>query len=272
MSIIGIDSGTSFVKLIDVDEQGKILHKLMLGKKAIKESLKIFINKENIDKNNISRIILTGVGEEEILNDIDKIPVTKIDEFRAIGKGGLYISNKKEALVVSIGTGTAFVNAKENEFTHLGGTGVGGGTLINLCKKLGNINSVNEINNRILNGNLENVDLTVGDITTKEIEALPKDTTSANFGKLNDNATSNDIIRGIANMVFEAIGVMAVFAAQSTNNKNIIVIGNVATMPYINKVLKRVENLHKGKGIKFIISEQAEYATVIGAVKLASNN
>ncbi len=271
MNIIGIDAGSSYVKIIEIDEQKNIINKLMLEKKSVKESLQIFIEKKNIDKKNIYNIILTGVGENEILDNIDGIPVTKVDEFVAIGTGGLYLANKEEALVVSIGTGTAFVNAKKNEFTHLGGTGVGGGTLINLCRKLGNVNSIDEINNSILNGNLENVDLTVGDITTKEIKTLPKDTTSANFGKLNNKATSNDIIRGIANMVFEAIGVMAVFATQNNNNKNIIVIGNVATIPYMHKVLRRVENLHKDKKINFIIPKQAEYATVIGAVKSVIN-
>ena len=264
MNVIGIDAGTSFIKLIE-DEQGNILHKLMLEKTSVYKSLNTFIEMKSIDKKNISNIILTGVGEDEVLNDIDGIPVIKVDEFAAIGKGGLYLANKEEALVVSIGTGTAFVNAKKDKFTHIGGTGIGGGTLINLCKKLENINSIDEINNSILNGKLENVDLTVGDITTKEIKDLPKDTTSANFGKLNNNATSDDIIRGIATMVFESIGVMAVFAAQSNVNKNIIVIGNAATMPYSKIVLKRVANLHKG--IQFIIPENAEFGTVIGAIK-----
>ena len=38
-------------------------------------------------------------------------------------------------------------------------------------------------------------------------------------------------------------------------------------MPYINTVLKKIENLHKG--VKFIIPKQAEFATVIGAIKTA---
>ena len=265
MNTIGIDSGSSAVKLIEVDIEGKILNKLILKKMPILNAIDIFINREQINKKDIKQIVLTGVGAGEINDDIYGIPTKKVDEFIAIGTGGLYLANKKSGLVVSIGTGTAFVEANKKGFKHIGGTGVGGGTLLNLCKKFGNIASFEDINNAILEGNLENVDLTIQDVATKEIVSLPKDTTSANFGKLNENANVNDIIKGIANMIFETIGMMAVFATRNQRNRNIIVIGNVATMPYINIVLKKIENLHKG--IKFIIPKHAEFATIIGAIE-----
>lgn len=265
MNIIGIDSGSSAVKIVEMNPEGKILHKLILNKIPVIKAIEIFINKEKIEKNNISKIVLTGVGKDEIDDNIYDIPTVKVDEFISIGTGGLELAKKRSGLVVSIGTGTAFVSAKGKNFKHVGGTGVGGGTLINLCKKIGNADSINAINECILKGSLENVDLTIQDVSIKEIKTLPKDTTSANFGKLTENATENDIILGIVNMIFEAIGVMAVFATQNNRLKNIIVIGNVATMPYINTVLKKVEKLHDG--VKFIIPKYAEFATVIGAIK-----
>ena len=139
MSIIGIDAGSSAVKLVQVDSEGKILQKLMLNKMPVIKAIEIFINKEKIDKNNISKIVLTGVGKDETEHDIYGIPTIKVDEFIAIGTGGLYLTNKKSGLVVSIGTGTAFVKAKGKTFKHIGGTGIGGGTLLNLCKKIGDI-------------------------------------------------------------------------------------------------------------------------------------
>lgn len=267
MNIIGIDSGSSAVKIIEQDESGQILHKLMLNKMPVKKALEVFINKEKIKKNKISKIVLTGVGKDEIEENLYGIPTIKIDEFIAIGTGGKKLADKKNALIVSIGTGTAFVMAKGKSYTHIGGTGVGGGTILSLCKKIGDVNSVAEINEAIKNASLKNVDLSIQDVAIKEIKTLPKDTTSANFGKLNENATTKDLIFGVVNMVFETIGVMAVFATQNTTIKNIIVIGNVATMPYINVVLKKIENLHKG--VKFIIPKTAEYATVIGAIEAA---
>lgn len=139
------------------------------------------------------------------------------------------------------------------------------GTLLNLSKKLGNVKSINEVNNAIKKGDLAKVDLRVEDITEKKIKGLPKNTTSSNFGKLEKTANENDLMIGIANMIFETIGMMAVFATQNTKIKNIIVIGNAANIPYINEVLSRIENLHKG--IQFIIPKNAEYAVAIGAIK-----
>lgn len=265
MSVIGIDSGSTTVKIIETNARGEILHKLILNKLPVMQAIEIFINKEKVNKSNIEKFVLTGVGKDEIEDTIYDIPVIKVDEFIAIGTGGLYLAKQKKALVVSIGTGTAFVEAKGKKFKHIGGSGVGGGSLLNLCKKYGNINSYVEINDAILKGNLKNVDLTIEDVAIKEIKGLPKDTTSSNFGKFNEKATENDIIAGFANMIFESIGVMAVFATRKNRNRNIIVIGNVATMPYINKALKRVEKLHKG--VKFIIPKHAEFGAVIGAIK-----
>jgi type II pantothenate kinase len=64
--------------------------------------------------------------------------VRKVDEIKAIGLGGIFLSSKSQALVVSMGTGTAIVAARKNgtEIEHVGGTGVGGGSLIGLSRRL----------------------------------------------------------------------------------------------------------------------------------------
>ena len=265
MNIIGIDSGSSTVKLVELDEKGNLLHKLMLDKVPIKEAINIFIENENIKKENIKQIVLTGVGKDEIEGNIYDIPTKKVDEFTAIGTGGLYLAKQRNGLIISIGTGTAFVESKGRKHKHIGGTGVGGGTLLNLCKKFGDVDSFQEINESILKGNLSNIDLTIQDVSNGEIVGLPKDTTSANFGRLKENISKDDIIAGICNMIFETIGMMAVFATRKQRRRNIIVIGNVAAMPYTRKVLNKIEKLHKG--VKFIIPNNAEFGVAIGAIK-----
>lgn len=265
MNIIGIDSGSSTVKIVELDANGNLLHKLMMDKVPIVEAIKTFIDKENIDIKNIEKAVLTGVGKDEVEDNIYNIPTIKIDEFTAIGTGGLYLAKQKSGLVISIGTGTAFVESKGRRHKHIGGTGVGGGTLLNLCKKFGEVHSFQEINEAILKGDLSNIDLTIQDVATGEIVSLPKDTTSANFGKLKENILKEDIIAGICNMIFETIGMMSVFATRNKKNRNIIVIGNVATMPYMKKVLSKIEKLHKG--VKFIIPNEAEFGVAIGAIK-----
>ena len=74
------------------------------------------------------------------------------------------------------GSRFAFVKCKNREYQHIGGTGVGGGTLFNLSKKISNVDSFEDIINASLKGNLRNVDLTIQDVTNKEIKTLPKQT------------------------------------------------------------------------------------------------
>ncbi len=125
MDIIGIDSGSSTVKIVELNENKQVVHKVVLKKMPVMQAVDVFINKEKIDKENIEKYILTGVGKDEVKNKIYEKPVIKVNEFTAIGTGGLSLTKQKKALVVSIGTGTAFVKANRNKHTHIGGTGVG---------------------------------------------------------------------------------------------------------------------------------------------------
>ncbi len=264
MNVIGIDLGSSIIKIIETDEKAKVLNKLITVKKDIEKVVNTFIEKFNIDINSVSKFVITGVGASEIHEKILNIPTMHIDEFTAIGEGGTYLSKKEETLVVSIGTGTAFVKCKDGEYKHIGGTGVGGGTLFNLSKKVAGIDSFEDIINASLKGKLENVDLTIQDVTNQEIKTLPKDITSSNFGKLNNNATNDDIISGVINMVFEVIGMMAAFAIKNETFNEVVVIGTITTIPTVRAIFDKIEKI---QNIKFIVPENAEYATAIGAVK-----
>ena len=113
MHTICADLGSTTTKIIEVDENNKIINKNIYQKEEPKNN--------NIEPRSIEAIIITGVGtikEQEFL----KIPVLYIDEFKAIGLGGLTASNKQNAIIASIGTGTAFIKANNNEIKHLGGS------------------------------------------------------------------------------------------------------------------------------------------------------
>jgi type II pantothenate kinase len=121
MHTICADLGSTTTKIIEVDENNKIINKNIYQKEEPKKLLKKFIENNNIEPRSIEAIIITGVGtikEQEFL----KIPVLYIDEFKAIGLGGLTASNKQNAIIASIGTGTAFIKANNNEIKHLGGS------------------------------------------------------------------------------------------------------------------------------------------------------
>lgn len=138
----------------------------------------------------MSRIALTGVGASYVTGDIYGIPTQEVAEFTAVGTGGLALSGQEQAVVVSMGTGTAFVWAERGQpVRHLCGSGVGGGTLAGLCSRLCGTRKYDQIVKLAQEGSVSAIDLTVGDITQGNHPSLPLDITAANFGNVSDTAT-----------------------------------------------------------------------------------
>ena len=121
MNIIGIDAGSSLTKIVET--KGKnIINSMMIANRDIKEVLDIFINRYNIEIEEIEKIVLTGVGVGDINENLYDIETIKVDDFVAIGTGGTSLAGITEALVISIGTGTAFVRVEGEKITHIGGS------------------------------------------------------------------------------------------------------------------------------------------------------
>lgn len=260
MSIIGIDIGSSTTKIVEYKNE-KIENKLIIRDGFSKEKLDEFINSNNIE---VEKIVFTGIGASKINKEDYNVTVNVVDEFSAIAKGGLYLAKKEKALIVSVGTGTAFIDVNGSEAKHLGGTGVGAGTLFNICNRMLDINSFDEIVNLAEKGNVEKVDLRIKDITNEEIPTLPLDLTLSNFGKFEKDSKKEDIVIGLINMIFEIIGMMAVFITSKSNSKDAILVGNITVIPGVRYVLDRIE---KVQNIKFIVPENTEFAVVLGAIK-----
>lgn len=267
MSIIGIDIGSSTIKIIEYKDE-KIVSEGIFESKDYETTIDNFINENNIKE--IDRFVLTGINAKKV--DVSKynIPVKVVEEFMAIGTGGLYLTGKEKAIIASIGTGTALIRAENGkEFKHLGGTGVGAGTLTNLCNKFAGTKSFNEILELSKQGDLNNIDLRIADLTDEDIKTLPPELTLANFGKLKESASNADIVIGLVNMVFEVIGMMTAFASINDNIKDVVLIGNITCIPVVKDVLKKIEKTHN---LSFIIPEDPQYAVAIGAIKSLEKN
>ena len=269
--IIGIDVGGSTTKIVGFDTNcGK---KKLIEPQFIRANDPItatygafgkFTDENNIPISEIEAVVMTGVGSSYVKHDLYGIKCQRVPEFNCIGKGGLYLSGLENALVVSMGTGTALVHAsKAGGMQYLGGTGVGGGTLVGLSKLLLGAESINHICEFAEEGELKNVDLRIKDITAKSaIEGLNQDMTAANFGNVSDIATKGDIAKGLMNMVFETVGMVSVFAAKYCNTKDIILTGNLTRLAYAKEKFDEINGM--GYGIKFDIPALSQFSTVIG--------
>lgn len=261
MSIIGIDIGSSTTKIVSFKEN-KIIHKKIFRKTYENSMFKDFVTENKI--NDIEKIVFTGIGADNVDINEYQYSVEKVDEFTAIANGGLCLSGKDKAIVVSVGTGTALIEATSQEIKHLGGTGVGAGTLFNVCEHWLGINNFDDIYNLTQKGDIGKIDLRIGDVTEQEIETLPKDLTLSNFGKFENSSKKEDFVFGLVNMIFEVIGMMVAFYSINSEIKEAILIGNIVVLPRVKEILKKIECTHK---IKFIIPDNAEFGVVLGAIK-----
>ncbi|MBR5460141.1 MAG: type II pantothenate kinase [Clostridia bacterium] len=265
--IIGIDIGGSTTKIVGFTSDKKIIEPMFVQANDQKTSaygaFGKFTDTNGIKLSEIEKIMITGVGSTFIGDELYSIPCEHVREFDANGRGALYLSGLSEALVVSMGTGTAMVYANGNNVSYDGGTGVGGGTLIGLSKQMLGVSDTETLFTLAKDGDLNNVDLRIGDITKKDISpTLSAGTTAANFGNLSELATPADIACGLINLVFETIGMVAVFAAKSRNINDIVLIGSLTRNSEVKHVFDKIANMF---GLKFYIPDRSRYGTVIGA-------
>ncbi len=212
----------------------------------------------------IEKVMITGVGSTCITNGIYSLKCETLPEFRCIGLGGLYLCKYNQAIIASLGTGTALVYAeKDKEPVYLGGTGVGGGTLMGLSKKMLGMDTVDHIEELAQMGGLHNIDLKINDISRQEIiPGFADRMTASNFGNISDMATKGDIALGIINMVFETVGMISIFAARNYNLKNVVLTGNLTQVAQADEVFSALNQMFD---MNFIIPKHSQFGTVIGA-------
>ena len=268
--VIGIDIGGSTTKIVGfsrTQEGRKLLPPFLVSAAdpvtSMYGAFGRFLSENELALSDVEKVMMTGVGSSYYSKSIYGLPSIGVQEFKSTGVGGLYLSGLSEAITVSMGTGTAIVHAKRGEeMRYLGGTGVGGGTLIGLAKKLLHIESVEHLDFLAEDGDLSNVDLRIGDFAkSAPIETMAAELTASNFGKVSDMATKADLALGLFNMVYETVGMMAIFAARGCGLRDIVLTGNLAVTRYAKTVFPALSRLFD---VNFIIPEQAQFATVIG--------
>lgn len=263
--VVGIDVGGSTTKIVGL-QHNEIFSPMLVKANdpiaSIYGAFGKFLNANKLHLHHIERIMVTGVGSSQISEALYGIPTGRVDEFHAIGKGGLFLTDLPRAIIVSMGTGTAFIIADQNGEKHIGGTGVGGGTLLGLSNKMLNVRHFEDLVAMAKGGNLANVDLNIGDITKDKMETLPPDITASNFGKISDLASKEDIALGIINLVFQTIGMFAVFASRIHETSSVVLTGNLTNVPQSHIIF---ETLHKLHNVSYHMPNNAEFATAVGA-------
>ncbi len=274
-AVIGIDVGGSTTKIVGFDENMNLIAPMCVKATdpvtSVYGAFGKFLETNNLELNDIKSVMITGVGSSYISRPIYGLKCQHVQEFECIALGGMYLSKLENVIIVSMGTGTAITHGtfcketNKHTFKYLGGTGVGGGTLMGLSKLMFGVGSIESIEELAKSGDIERIDLQIKDMTQKDLPGLSENLTAANFGDVDDLATREDIALGLINLVFETAGMMSIFAARGNGVRNIVLTGNLTGIPQAKQIFNSLNALFD---VNFIIPENAQYGTVIGAALL----
>ena len=259
--IIGLDIGIRSTKVVAF--VANKLNKAEIWESGFSEKLlQEFISSLSSIDSKVEKIALTGVGSKKISGKLLGYPTVKVDEFEANAASASYICDESRFIVVSMGSGTSFVEVEQGKPKHIGGSALGGGTILGLFKQMSLGGGWPQLRALAERGSLENIDLTVADVSDEPLPDLPMDTTVTNFGKLDHHATPQDIALGLINLTLQNIGVMAYLAGSGRDIKTFVVIGRMTTLPHVSEIFERLNKLY---GVNFILAKQSTHMTAIGA-------
>ena len=217
-------------------------------------------------------VAVTGGHSQALPEAIDGVPLRKVGELAAIARGGQALATRsallppQPILVVSAGSGTAMVAASGQEYRHVTGTGMGGGTLLGLGRLLLGTVDPGAIDRMAERGDPNGADLAIRDVVTGPIGALPPDATAVNFGRAARMAalpSLDDQAAALVTLVAQVVATLAINAARAAQVERIVVTGHLTDMPTMRRNMARVGEFF---GMPLELSTQAGYATVTGAL------
>ncbi len=263
---IGIDIGSSTTKIVAFENE-RMLEPMFVRADSQMASLYgafgQYLYENSLELADVEGVYVTGVGSKYVDKPVYGCPTFKIDEFIATGTGAYYLTDKKEIIVVSMGTGSFFLQVSKSNIKHLGGVGLGGGTICGLSSIMLNTADINEIAELSSKGDVSKIDLQIGDLAKEKLPGLNFDVTASNFGKADSQSKPEDIAAGIVHMVIQNICQSAILASSHTDIKDYILIGGLTKFFECRQIIAAFKSLWD---VEISIPQYSDYATAIGAV------
>ena len=264
--VIGIDVGISTTKIVGVNADGVVISPIRI--KATDPITSLcgafgkYLHDNRVRLEDVEHVMLTGVGAAYIDEDIYGLPTSKSEEFVADGLGARYESKLDRMIVVSMGTGTSLVKCEGDDIRHIGGIGIGGGTLAGLSRIMLKTDDIKQIAALAMEGDITKINLLIGDISAHPLPGLPMSATASLFSNAKANATREDIAIGLIHMVLQSIGSGSILSSLGSGIKDFVMIGNLTLLPQCREVYSAMEKLY---GVHFRIPKYSEFCTAIGA-------
>jgi type II pantothenate kinase len=222
-------------------------------------------------------LAVTGGQHRALPLRLGATPIVAVPEVTAIGRGGQALvsdagdGHASPLLVVSAGSGTAVIAARDEAYAHVTGTGVGGGTLLGLGRLLLGTTDVALIDAMAMRGDANGADLALRDVVSGPIGSLPPDATAVNFGRLarqTADASLDDLAAALMTLVGQVIAITAINAARAERIDRVVMIGHMTDMPSFRRVIDQVGVYY---GMQMLLPAHAGFGTVIGALMHAAS-
>lgn len=264
--VIGIDVGISTTKIVGIDEKGMVISPIRIKATdpitSLYGAFGKYLHDNKIKLDEIEHVMLTGVGAAYIDEHIYGLPTSKSEEFIADGLGAKYESKLDRMIVVSMGTGTSLVKCDGENIKHIGGIGIGGGTLAGLSRIMLKTDDIKQITNLAKDGDVSKINLLIKDISAKPLPGLPMSAVASLFSNAKTNASREDIAKGLIWMVLQCIGSATILSSLESGIKDFVLIGNLSLLPLCREVYPAMEKVY---GVRFHVPKFSEFCTAIGA-------
>lgn len=264
--VIGIDVGISTTKIVGIDEKGMVISPIRIKATdpitSLYGAFGKYLHDNKIKLDEIEHVMLTGVGAAYIDEHIYGLPTSKSEEFIADGLGAKYESKLDRMIVVSMGTGTSLVKCDGENIKHIGGIGIGGGTLAGLSRIMLKTDDIKQITNLAKDGDVSKINLLIKDISAKPLPGLPMSAVASLFSNAKTNASREDIAKGLIWMVLQCIGSATILSSLESGIKDFVLIGNLSLLPLCREVYPAMEKVY---GVRFHVPKHSEFCTAIGA-------
>ena len=264
--VIGIDVGISTTKIVGIDEKGMVISPIRIKATdpitSLYGAFGKYLHDNKIKLDEIEHVMLTGVGAAYIDEHIYGLPTSKSEEFIADGLGAKYESKLDRMIVVSMGTGTSLVKCDGENIKHIGGIGIGGGTLAGLSRIMLKTDDIKQITNLAKDGDVSKINLLIKDISAKPLPGLPMSAVASLFSNAKTNASREDIAKGLIWMVLQCLGSATILSSLESGIKDFVLIGNLSLLPLCREVYPAMEKVY---GVRFHVPKYSEFCTAIGA-------
>ncbi|WP_257349680.1 type II pantothenate kinase [Pseudalkalibacillus decolorationis] len=263
---IGIDAGGTLVK-VAYQEEDQIKYQTFPSRKMDEVVSWIYDSFAN------HKICVTG-GKNQVLANKLNFPVETMVEFDATSRGVGFLARQytlslgNDFILANVGTGTSIHYVMDGEQQRIGGTGVGGGTLLGLSYLLTGKIDFNEIVQGSNDGNRENVDLKVKEIFEGVAPPISGDLTASNFGKIGsliqEKPSTSDMLASIIGLIGETVVTICCQAAHRYHTNSIVYIGSTfRSNPLLKNIIEEYTILREKR--PFFL-EDGEFSGAIGAL------